>query len=62
MKVQYGYDNLPLCPDCGAQMDYERASGRDLETMGGYSVEYFKCEDCKEHYEVINDNVYPVSP
>lgn len=61
MKTQYGIDNQPLCPDCNMQMDYDSSNGRDTETMGGYSVEYFKCQDCKSDYEVINDNIYPCS-
>jgi hypothetical protein len=61
MNVKYGSDSLPLCPDCSIQMDHEPANGRDDETMGGLSVEYFKCDNCKERFEVINECVYPCS-
>ncbi len=67
MKVEYGLDNLPICPDCNEQLDCEDSNGRDSETMGGYSVSYYVCTNCKEHYEMTHtgfdgNKLYPCSP
>lgn len=52
-------DNLPKCPNCGSSLLIDSAGDRDTETMGGYSVEYYKCPDCQEQFEVIDDSIYP---
>jgi hypothetical protein len=66
MKADYDWNGDPTCPDCEVGMDYDSPNGRDLETMGGYSVRYYRCEQCKQHYELIStgydgDKLYPCS-
>jgi hypothetical protein len=66
MKVDYDWDGLPKCPDCDSGMYCDDHRGRDTETMSGYSVDYYRCEHCKQSYELIRtgydgDNVYPCS-
>ena len=51
----------PYC-ECGRVMHYASANGRDMETMGGYEMEYFHCPDCDEHYEMIDGELYPSEP
>jgi hypothetical protein len=60
MKVKYDWDGCPLCPDCEIGMDYESPKDRDLETMGGYNIQYYYCEKCNQSYELIDNNdLYP---
>ena len=61
MKADFSYDGLPICPDCGEPLDCDSADGRDTETMGGYSVDYYCCEKCDSKWEYINGNLYPSS-
>lgn len=57
MKVKYGFDGLPLCPDCETVLSSEDAGKRDTETMSGRSVEYFYCDNCCNHYELIGTDL-----
>lgn len=60
MTVEYDTDGLPRCPDCGASLSHESAGNRDTETMWGYEVYYFVCDDgCGEHFEVIDGEIFP---
>ena len=59
MKYTTGIDGQPLCPDCGACLSCSPAGDRDTETMGGYGVEYYKCESCDSEFEVIEDDIFP---
>jgi hypothetical protein len=66
MKVEYDYDNCPLCPDCNVTLDCDNSNGRDTETMGGHNINYYRCENCHSKYELITtgydgDNLYPCS-
>lgn len=61
-KATYDSEGLPRCPDCGHGLYHESAGNRDLETMGGYSVEYFVCEHgsgCGQQFRVINGKISP---
>jgi len=49
---------MPYCKECKRELDCEDTNGRDLETMGGLSVEYYVCEECNIPYELIGDNLY----
>lgn len=63
MKAEFDSENQPLCPDCNASLDCDSSNGRDTETMGGYPVEYYRCETCKCNWEVISGiekRIYPV--
>lgn len=57
--AKYDHDGLLICPYCGKSCDNDSAGDRDLETMGGYSIEYHYCEHCKEKLCVINNSVSP---
>lgn len=57
--AEFDYNGVPKCPDCGISLDYESAGNRDIETMGGYEVEYFACEKCGSKYELINKELFP---
>jgi hypothetical protein len=46
-------DSIPECPQCGIELSYADSGNRDTETMGGYEVEYLKCERCKTLYSHI---------
>lgn len=59
MIVTYDVDGLPKCPDCGMSLNCDSAGDRDDETMGGYSIEYYKCPYCLSQFEVIGDSIYP---
>ena len=59
MKIDYDSDGQPLCPDCGKSLGCESAGTRDTETMGGYSVEYFRCDAGCGSFEVIDDEIFP---
>lgn len=59
MKVEYDSDGLPRCPDCGQSLSCESAGSRDTETMGGYDVEYFKCDNGCGQFEVIDGEIFP---
>jgi hypothetical protein len=66
MNADYDWDGCPKCPDCEVGMDCDSSNGRDTETMGGYSVKYYRCEQCKQHYELVStgydsDKLYPCS-
>lgn len=50
-------DGLPLCPDCNHSLSCENAGNRDIETMGGYDIKYFYCEECKTHYTLIDNSL-----
>jgi hypothetical protein len=46
-----GSDDRPTCFEpCGSELVYEDSAGRDTETMGGLSVEYFACPKCGQKY------------
>ena len=52
---------IPYCPDCNKNtLGYAPAKGRDTETMGGYSVEYLRCDECGQEFEYINGNISPI--
>ena len=59
MKCTYDSDGLPFCPDCGKSLCCESTGTRDTETMGGYSVEYFRCDGGCGSFEVIDDEICP---
>lgn len=60
--AKFDSDGLPLCPDCGAAMDWAAAGGRDLETAGGYGVEYLVCPSCGEKWELVEGRrLYPTA-
>lgn len=54
MKLEYDWDGLPLCPICGGGLDYDSPKGRETETMGGSSIQYYCCGKCGEKYELID--------
>jgi len=58
MEVIFDADGLPLCPSCSLSLSCESAGDRDTETMGGLEVEYFVCEQCKQHFELIDGCLY----
>lgn len=59
MDAKFSSEGLPLCPHCEQPMYYHLPKGRDTETMGGYSVEYFICE-CDCEFELIDSKrLYP---
>lgn len=59
MEARFGESN-PLCRDCGAELSYDDSNGRDRETMGGFSVNYFICDKCGEKWELIGaQRLYP---
>lgn len=58
MDAKFSSDNVPLCPDCKQPMDYDRPKGRDTETMGGYSVQYFTCT-CGDFQLIDSKRLYP---
>lgn len=50
--------DIPYCPDCNTNtLQCEGTKGRDTETMGGDSVEYFYCIKCRGQFEEINGNI-----
>ncbi len=49
----------PLCPNCNDELSCASSNGRDTETMGGCSVDYYHCEKCNLEWEMINKNIYP---
>lgn len=59
MKVTYNYDRMPVCPDCGRGLSPVDAGRRDTETMSGYSVEYFECDNGCGQFELIDDTIGP---
>ena len=59
MQIEYDSDGMPICPECRTSLHYAPAGNRDTETMGGYSVEYFRCPECGEKFEIINDDICP---
>lgn len=48
-------DGCFLCPDCLLSLDFEDSNGRDIETMGGYSIEYLSCSNCVTEWEIISN-------
>lgn len=58
MDAKFSIEGLPLCPCCEQPMDHESVKGRDTETMGGYSVEYFSCV-CGEFELIDSKRLYP---
>lgn len=61
MKSPLDSDGLLICPDCGESLGHESAGDRDTETIGGYDVEYFSCDGCGEHFEMIDGEIFPTS-
>jgi len=50
-------DALPLCPDCEQACDWQSAGDRDTESMGGDEIQYLWCENCEQHWELLNDHL-----
>lgn len=63
MNAVIDSDGLPRCPDCGETLSCADAHGRDTETIGGYAVEYYQCDECKGEFETIDciggKQIYP---
>ena len=50
--------DLPICFDTEhGELDREESHGRDIETMGGLSVEYYICPICNARYEYVYDSL-----
>lgn len=47
------------CQDCGQPLSGDSSRGRDGETMGGLSVDYYYCEKCNQPYELIEGHDEP---
>jgi hypothetical protein len=59
-SAEFDPDGLPLCPHCRIGMDWEEAGFRETETMGGHGVEYLRCPECGQAFELVaNKRLYP---
>ena len=61
-RVKKNFEGTPFCPHCGEGLDFVSSGDRDIETMGGESIEYVKCERCNQDYEIIGNEIYPTEP
>lgn len=57
MQIEYTTDHLPRCPVCNKALTYQGAA-QELESLGGYLVEYYKCEKGHGSYELIEDELH----
>jgi len=57
-KAKFTFEGLPLCPNCHVSMYCDSSGDRDLETMGGYSIEYYKCDKCQHKFQLINGKLF----
>lgn len=56
--IIYDDEGLPCCPNCDCSLSYESAGlFRDTETMGGYAIEYFVCENCCGKFTLIDGSL-----
>jgi transposase-like protein len=54
MDVKRDLDGCLMCPVCDVGMNHEGSMGRDIETMGGHYIQYYRCDDCNQSFQLIS--------
>lgn len=63
MDAKFDSEGSLVCPDCDVGCHHSSARGRDTETIGGFSVDYYDCPRCACNWEVVDGaRVYHSEP